>query len=112
MTDTHDSERMSDRYAALAEKSAAKAETAVNRTRMAANADEPRDAKRGRKEAAEWHLHTLMDAMRAHGALSAETNVFEATHSGAEAAVKRAEAAKDQAADIYRKLKAGTLDDE
>lgn len=103
---------MSDRFAALAEKSAAQAEAAANRAELGAGADEPRDVKRARREAKEWALQATFDAMRAHGALAAETDRLEATHAGAEAAMRRAEAARDQAADIYRKLKSGAYDDQ
>lgn len=103
--------RMSDRFAALAEKSAIQAEAAVTRADLAAGAEEPRDAKRARREAKEWALTATLDAMRAHGALAAETGQLEAVHAGAEAAMRRAEKARDQAAEIYRKLKSGELDE-
>ncbi|MNS44821.1 hypothetical protein D3C72_772720 [compost metagenome] len=48
--------------------------------------------------------------MRAHGALAAETGRFEATHEGAEAALRKAEAARDHAAQVYREMKGGTRD--
>ena len=100
-------ERMSDRYAALAEKSAANAEAAAQRAELEANADEPRGAKRARREAKEWAEQATLDAMRAHGALSAEINQFETKHDRAEEAVRRANAARDRAVQIYRDLKAG-----
>ena len=100
-------ERISDRYAAMAAKSAGEAEKAVGSAELAANADDPRGAKSARREAKEWCETCTLDAMRAHGALAAETGRFEAQHPRAEEAQKRAIAARDRAADIYRKLKSG-----
>jgi hypothetical protein len=109
-TQISDSTRMSDRYAAMAAKSAGEAQAAVNRAELAAGAEEPRDAKRARREAKEWAEQATRDAMRAHGALSAELGQFEAIHQGADEAMKRAIACRDQAADIYRDLKKGDAD--
>lgn len=99
--------RISDRYAALAAKSAAEAEAAANRAQLGADNEEARDAKRGRREAKEWAEQATMDAMRAHGALAAETNQFDAKHAAAAEAQRRAEAARDRAVQIYRTLKGG-----
>ena len=107
MSELNAAERMSDRYATMAAKSAAEARAAVGRAEMAAGAEEPRDAKRARREAKEWAEQATLDAMRAHGALSAEIGQFEAVHKQADEAMRQAIAARDQAADIYRKLRSG-----
>jgi hypothetical protein len=107
MSELNTGDRMSDRYAAMAAKSAGEARGAVGRAEMAYGAEEPRDAKRARREAKEWAEQATLDAMRAHGALSAEINQFEAVHPKAEEAMRAANAARDEAAEIYRKLKSG-----
>jgi hypothetical protein len=110
MTEPVANDRMSDRYASLASKSANEAQAAANRADLAVGGEEPRDAKRARREAKEWAETCLKDAMRAHGAFAAETGRFEATHEGAEAALRKAEAARDHAAQVYREMKGGTRD--
>ena len=110
MTEQAATDRMSDRYAALATKSANEAQAAANRADMAVGGEEPRDAKRARREAKEWAETCLKDAMRAHGAYAAETGRFEATHDGAEAAQRKAEKSRDHAAQVYREMKGGGKD--
>jgi hypothetical protein len=105
-------ERMSDRYATLAAKSANDAIAAANRCQMGADSEEPRDAKRARREAKEWAEQCTLDAARAHGALAAETGQFEAQHARAAEAQKTAEQARDRAAQIYRELKGGSSDND
>lgn len=107
MSELNTGDRMSDRYAGMAAKSAGEARAAVGRAEMAYGAEEPRDAKRARREAKEWSEQATLDAMRAHGALSAEINQFEAVHAKADEAMRGAIAARDEAAEIYRKLKSG-----
>lgn len=100
-----DPEKMSSRYAALASQSASKAEAAARRAEMAASSEEPRDAKSARREAKEWCEQATLDAMRAHGALAAESGQFEAKQGRADEAVRRAVVARDLAISIYRQMK-------
>jgi hypothetical protein len=108
MTDAADDTSLpfSARYAAMAAKSAAQADTAARRVNTAIGEEDPRAAKRARREAAEWCDTTTLDAMRAHGALAAESGVFDAVHGEADAAVKRATKAREDAAQAYRQFKA------
>jgi hypothetical protein len=99
--------RMSDRYAALAAKSAAEAEAAARRAGAAAELEDARATKGARREAKDWCEQATLDAMRAHGALAAETGQFEATHDKATGAASQAALARDRAAEFYRKLKSG-----
>ena len=99
--------RMSDRYASMAAKSASKAEAAARRCEFAADAEEPRDAKRARREAKDWCEQATLDAMRAHGAYSAETGQFDAKHAGADEAHRLSVTARDAAITAYRKMKGG-----
>lgn len=98
---------MSQRYAELAAKSASQAEAATRRALAAANAEDARATKRARREAEQWCEQATFDAMRAHGALAAESGVFECRHGAAEEAGERAARARDEAAAIYRRLKSG-----
>jgi hypothetical protein len=109
MTDTTEDESLpiSARYAAMAAKSAAQADAAARRGQVAINGEDARAAKRARREASEWCEQATRDAMRAHGALAAESGRFEVIHGAADEAMKRAEAARDEAARIYREYKAG-----
>ncbi|MDB5102041.1 MAG: hypothetical protein JWM80_6462 [Cyanobacteria bacterium RYN_339] len=108
MTDAADDTSLpiSARYAAMASKSAGQAEIALRRVHTATGEEDPRAAKRARREAAEWCDTAKLDAMRAHGALAAESGVFDAVHGAADEAVKRATAARDGAAAAYREMKA------
>jgi hypothetical protein len=101
------SDKMSDRYAEMAWKSAVEAEAAYRRAQMACDAEDPRPAKRARREAAEWADTATRDAMRAHGAYSAETGEFDAKHARADEAMSKANKARDMAVEAYRQMKAG-----
>lgn len=109
MSESQDDESlaMSARYAAMAAKSAAQADAAARRGATAVGGEDARAAKRARREAAEWCEQATMDAMRAHGALSAESGVFQAVHGAADEAHKRAIKARDDAAQTYREFKTG-----
>jgi hypothetical protein len=96
---------ISARYAAMASKSASEAEAAARRGVVAVNGEEGRAAKKARREASDWCDTATLDAMRAHGALAAESGIFEAVHAGADEAAKRAAKARDDAAETYRSYK-------
>jgi hypothetical protein len=107
MTDAADDQSLpiSTRYAAMAAKSAAQADAAARRARTAIGEEDARAAKRARREASEWADTTTLDAMRAHGALAAESGRFDAVHSEADEAMKRAVKAREDAAQAYREFK-------